>query len=265
MKVFLKYHGWKLYSAPILIYLLIHFYAMIIYPSIHRNGDWSNVYNVWHYWQTLNAGIIALVASMIALYSVHRINSNNQNIAEDRRKRKFIANLALLPQELSGLSNYCVESSRAYKKALSLLNIQNHNIDALLGIIPHLNTQHILVFKECIEYGNDEFGKSLTKILVELQIHNSKMQSLPKEILSNKISSANLSFIYENIKMLVELLALINKLFHYSRRREYIFNDLPLTLGNLHNAIAKLELMDSDGFEGYNDLLIRLQVIYNDD
>ncbi|MFT0214077.1 hypothetical protein VQ643_15990, partial [Pseudomonas sp. F1_0610] len=61
----LKTYLWIIFFCIFFIYIL----CMFIFPWIEHRS-WIKVQKVWHSWQSLNVGIIALSSSLVALYVV---------------------------------------------------------------------------------------------------------------------------------------------------------------------------------------------------
>src|SRR5690606_2761353 len=88
------------FSAGMFLFLLLpYIFFMVVWPVVESGFDWGHVQKVWHSWQALNVGMIALVSSVFALYSAH-YNTRQQ------RKREHAAAVAFLPRALSELIGY---------------------------------------------------------------------------------------------------------------------------------------------------------------
>lgn len=81
---------------------------MVAYPLYISNLDWNYVQSIWNTWQTFNAAMIALLASIIALTAT--MYSENK-----RRERDLLAAKALLPEALSQLIYFCKHSAGLLK------------------------------------------------------------------------------------------------------------------------------------------------------
>ncbi|WP_204509404.1 hypothetical protein, partial [Aeromonas caviae] len=91
----------KLITRLVSIFIAVWLIAMIAYPVFSSNFNWVETQRVWDRWQTLNSGMIALLAAMLAIYAT-------QYIENKKRERSLIAEKSLLPLALSELSEYCI-------------------------------------------------------------------------------------------------------------------------------------------------------------
>ena len=211
LKEFIK-SKWSLIS--IFIVLLFYFLSMFIYPFFI--GDWNYVQSVWHAWQSLNAGVLAFTASIIALYTVRYRE-------EKDRKRRFAASKACLPHVLAELSKYFSMSSILFIEASKKMNDKDQS--KIESKLPELPKDYPLTFKECINQASSEIGEELSYIIARLQIHHSRMESLRVQFNNSDMSYAQHN-ISEYIFRLAELQILINRLFDYSRSTSELKNTL---------------------------------------
>lgn len=75
----------------------IYIYSMLFHPWF--NGGWKYAHAVWLEWQSLNVGILAFSASVIA-FNISRYQATQQ------RRRELVAARAFLPDSLSELTQY---------------------------------------------------------------------------------------------------------------------------------------------------------------
>lgn len=62
--------------------------SMLVYPSIV--GDWNHVHSVWYTWQSLNTGVLAFVASILALNAVRYSEEKGGNVVLLHQKHFFL-------------------------------------------------------------------------------------------------------------------------------------------------------------------------------
>jgi len=178
--------------------------------------DWNYIHSVWHDWQTLNAGMLALFASIIALTAA-RINE------EKKRQRNFIAAQALLPASLAELSDYfdgCVPLLKEWwsnlddKKQLNLPCPQN----TLPSKIPSDCWETL---KNCISHiSHDETRKDLALIVKNFQIFNCRMKGTVLSTKGERTSAIFEIHIKERFYELAYLATLVQKAFPFSRGEE---------------------------------------------
>ena len=203
--------------------------CMFIYPWISGSGDWAYVQNVWERWQGINVGVLALVSSIIAF----RISKFN---AEKQREREFLASKAFLPEALSELSSYFEESATVLKAAWGSGWKGVSQLES--PPVPQVYKQ---VFANCIRHATPEVGDYLAKILVWLQIHDSRLREYigHRQVLDNiNLERHNL---LSNLYRLGELQALTNNIFDFSRNMD-VFNSTPLGWNEFRAAFRNLDI-----------------------
>jgi len=113
-----KFRKMKIHAAIGLIACLIFAYliCMFIVPFIKSQGSWGYVHQVWYDWQSFNVGMLAFIASCLAIYST-QISESQKN------QRNFLAAKALLALELSKFSEgYLRDSADILNKAWDKAN-----------------------------------------------------------------------------------------------------------------------------------------------
>ena len=160
------------------VIITIYLYCMVMYPTLNNwnmAGTWQEVQKVWDRWQSFNAAVIALLASVIAFkattYHYHRERENN-----------FRAAKAKLPQALSDLSIYTRECASVHR-LLHALATRNANREEFLQSVrvPARPNEAIDIFVECIKYSDRHIGNYLAKILEELQVMHARIESKKKD------------------------------------------------------------------------------------
>ncbi|HHX8265975.1 TPA: hypothetical protein ACVOYJ_004337 [Vibrio diabolicus] len=179
-------------------------FGMFIFPVWKSAGDWNYIQRVWYSWQALNVGMLAFASSLIA-FNISRYNANKQT------EREFIASKAFLPQALSLLCNYLETSSKVVIEAADRSRDRKKRAKAFASVAPVLPDYHVVVFKDCIKHAPPEVGKYLSKILRLLQIHHSRMETMPLE------ACTNYPYYKSCLYSLAELQFLVNGLFDFAR------------------------------------------------
>ena len=219
----------------------LYAYSMLLYPWL--KGGWKHVHAVWYDWQSLNVGILAFLASVIA-FNVSRHNAAQQ------RKRELVAARSFLPESLSKLSEYFQECGAALCAAYSTAKQ------------PQAPSQHIQppqppsgykeVFSRCISLADSELAEHLSYILACLQVHHARICTLVEEQKPNSRSVFTPETVLNYIYRLGELQALVNNTFDYARGEEQ-FRPKPLDLNSYRTAYSNLyihrhNIDDLDGF-----------------
>jgi hypothetical protein len=200
---------WTWVSVPIFLLYAICMYA---YPAFRNGWDWEQTQNVWDRWQTLNAGVLAILASFIAL-NISKYHENKQ------REWRFIAARAFLPSALSELIGYFKLSAAVLSEAYGCVE-KNQYPTQLKAVLPTLPVSYVETFRQCIDQAEPQVGEYLADILVNLQVHHSRLtelhQGLTKPGHMVWTTLTPMSYIYS----LGKLYALVGKLFPFARGEE---------------------------------------------
>ena len=212
-------------------FLAIYLFAMFIFPWFNVHSQWRHVQAVWDRWQTLNAGALAFLASLIA-FNITKFNENAQ------REREFAAAKSFLPSTLSELMDYFSQSARV----LGGLWEANGRSHATPLNHPDLPANCREVFSNCIRHSDPKVGSYLSNILVRLQIHDSRLRDATRQHQAEARGSvadrhAILAYIYR----LGELYALAGKLFSFARGEED-FDSTRLNWEDFRSAFAILDI-----------------------
>jgi hypothetical protein len=232
-------------STLIALRLLVAIYgfAMFIYPWINYSYSWSEINKLWLDWQTLNASVIAILASAI-------VYKSTKYQTETQIKLALMAYKSLLGHKLADL---CVVLSASFK----ILN------DILTNTDP-LNTKTIINDEQCFEVldlvnANKDFSivvdciknsnyiddaNKLSEFLNEMQVYNSRLNEVLKHVESRKIKY-NPDYILSCIYSAAILQLKINCLFDYARNKnEHI--DFLLTSESIKTAYRNLGLLNDN-------------------
>lgn len=230
---------------------------MVIFPWVKVWGDWEHVQKVWDRWQTLNAGILAFIASVIAL-NISKYHENKQ------RERRFIAARAFLPHALSELFAYYKQSAKLFVEAWKKINSKALTPFTLETALPELPQSYKETFSRCIEQAQPEVGDYMAAILVALQLHNSRMESLYEELTqpsSMVVSTNNVkSYLYSLAKVHV----LSARLFPFARG-EMEFDNTDPAWSEYQNTYQNLDvwLDEIDDLAGFTQRAVQRAVDEN--
>lgn len=222
----------------------IYIFCMGVAPWVQGRWDWIYVQSVWDRWQTLNTGVLAFIASVIAL-NISRYHAYKQ------RERQFVAAKAFLPHALSELISYYKQSAKLLQEVWG--RIENEEVRppiAFEAAIPELPKDYQEIFSRCIEQAEPDVGDYLAKILMRLQIHNARMKEMYVSLTQESrmvVTRANvISYMYR----LAQLQVAANKLFPFARGMERFNNANPIW-EDFHNAYANLDIQPED----FDDLI----------
>jgi hypothetical protein len=210
---------------------LIYFTSMFVLPYIYGQGDWDYIQCVWERWQSLNAAMLAFLSSVIAFH-ISKFNSDKQRI------RDFNASKAFLPSTLSGLIKYFEASASVYSKGWDAVGQSKQEFKPDLPLLPKDYAQ---VFANCIKFAPPDVGDYLAKIIVNLQVHNSRMQEYVNPAKPDDNFSGRDPIFIANFYRLGELYALVNNFFKFARNLEE-FNPKPLALDDFDSAYKCLKI-----------------------
>jgi len=206
---------------------VLYLFGMVIFPLFDGKGDWGYVQNVWSRWQGLNVGMLAFISSITA-FNISRYNANRQ------RERDFLAAKAFLPDALSELIDYFESSALIFIQGL-----KSNRENLVTAEPPILPANYKEVFGNCIRYADPDVGDYLARLLVKLQVHNSRLKNFITYF--NAERNNLISYLYR----LGELQALVNKLFGFARSEED-FDSGPLEWEDFRNAYKNLKIPIAD-------------------
>lgn len=211
----------------------VYFFSMFMYPFI--GGNWTHAQSVWHDWQSLNVGVLAFVSSLIA-FNISRYNANKQ------RDREFIAERALLPQALSELSEHLKQCAELLSEVWSI----KHDLSAYRSLTvqskkPELDPALQKVFSNCIRHGEPHVAEHLAKVLMHLQVSESRILGLQKILNTNVALGSNLENIQSYMFGLAQIQALINETFEFARG-EGEFSQVNVGIDELTTAYLNLDI-----------------------
>lgn len=169
MKIFNFIKRYKSYIL-ILFFIAVYFYSMVIFPFYKSKYDFDYLLEVWFAWQTLNAAMIALLASAIAIYSTVYTQKKN-------KESNLIAAKARLPFALSNLMSYSEKICNHYKPQYENMKKGgkfNRNFINLDNI--SFDNSSVEIITECIKHADKFEARHLSKILNDFQVLNSRLQ-----------------------------------------------------------------------------------------
>ncbi|MGY3882964.1 hypothetical protein [Aeromonas veronii] len=204
------FNKYFIFFASLLFALYIA--SMVAYPFYISGLDWNYVQGVWNTWQTLNAAMIALLASIIALattmYSEHQ-----------KRERELLAAKALLPEALTQLIYFCKHSAGLLKEAYINRNEPNSDRHLLYinGNFYQIPEWVDSAFQGCIVAANKPDAIYMTDILAELQIIRARLVDIHYDSNREQELLVMPDDIIAHIRKLGYFAARVTALFPYAR------------------------------------------------
>ncbi|NKI16884.1 hypothetical protein HCU74_05550 [Spongiibacter sp. KMU-166] len=203
---------------PVFVFCVIASYlcAMVFSPLLSAGFDWEYLQRVWDRWQTLNAAMIALCASLVALWASQRQASLQKKLIEDQREREFVAARAFLSAALAELQDYLRDVYIAYSELYEELPVDGSFSDDNSYVpdvaLPELPVSHRTVFRDCITHASPDIAKYLSHILSRVQVINSRVMGINESIMYKSRSK-----IVDDILSVAEIEATCNKLYSFAR------------------------------------------------
>lgn len=224
----------KLIKALSLTFIFSWVNAMISAPLIMTDFSWVEIQKVWDRWQTLNSGMIALLAAILAIYAA-------QYTENAKRKRELMAAKALLPLALSELHGYYFHLAAYLKKEFLSWDMKNKT-DALTNEkgnykTPESPNEWVLdVFKNCMIHERETEAKFMASILSDTQITRARFQSM-----EDKGLLIHLHTFSSHAEDICELHAKLCQMFKYSREHEPLLTT-KITEDEKSNSVLVLDI-----------------------
>ena len=185
----------------------------------------SDAYRLVSEFQTLIAGVIALVAAYLTVRTMRQQIRQSDDHAADIRRRKSKAARAAMPGALSALCDHAEASAYVavrLRRAVDGNEIgrraseETHSISAL--VIPQ---GAITILRECIEFSDDEPAESISELIRTLQIQYARLRGIAADCRGENSGSSivvtTLLNADQNIFDATNLYALTESLFVYAR------------------------------------------------
>ena len=198
--------------------LFAYFLSMVVIPW-SQGRSWDYLQEVWSQWQTFNAAMIALCASFVGLYAARRHAKKQEELAEDQRRREFVAASAFLTESLAELNFYFQRVESQYRLVYSGFDeddpLKRESV-FLRSELPEIPESHREVFRSSIRYAEPEYAEYLTEILNRLQIIGSRIRGLSADIQSPSPICKQNNVVSELLDV-IHAQALCNRLYDFGR------------------------------------------------
>ena len=171
--------------GPLILWSIgfIYFFAMVVIPL--WGWDWRYAQSVWDRWQSLNTGILALVAALWTLRILRAQIQQTSSHFDTERQAKERAATSVLSGALSEVVEYARQSAATISQMLAApdeMEIgETGNREPFH--VPVLSVEVITTIKECIEFAREEeAAKALSRILKWYQVQRSRLISLCADV-----------------------------------------------------------------------------------
>ena len=217
---------------------------------------WDCVVKLIEDYQSLIAGILALVAAWVTVRAINQQTKTSEKLERERIKRAELSARSTLPLALSSICNYArlslkllVDCYHELEKPNSRLGLES--IDSVLckEVIP-LPDSSIVHLKSFIENStNKSIRLALAKLIQKIQIHNSRMGSLLNPVKLGENEGDLDDEPDEYLMMLVEYMlniiiidCLTSALFSYARFESEEVGELDWN--RIHEYLISMEIKD---------------------
>lgn len=233
------------YGATISLFV-VWVTASVFIPAIASGGNWLELQLVFERWQSVNMGILAITASMIAITSAHIRE------AIDRNRSKIAAQSAL-PRAASELSEYISKSIQYLDAAAIVVESGSYKIEGFGKAIPIRPTEYYDVFQRNYKYGAETLVGQLSLIETSMQVHTSRMNGLGRSLTRDDQTVVTMLNIADYLRQAAGIGARVNRLFEYGRNGAEIRKD-PFKVDDLAT-VLRLNDVEIDDIEHLRSLL----------
>ena len=192
------------FLSMVIIPIFITIYQ--VFPNLSFSVIWWSIQSVWDRWQTFNAAILALIASVIAFkattYHDHREQENNFRAAKSQ-----------LPQALSDICSYLGRCAQIHYQHYGRIKLGEERVQAP---VPARPLEAVASIVECIRYSPVEVGDYLSKILESLQVIHARLAPDSHGVIYVGILANEISY----IKYIARAYKRSENLFGYARNEQ---------------------------------------------
>ena len=197
--------------VTLLFILSVHFLSMVVWPLYDRNLDFNYLMAVWSRWQTYNASLFAIYASIGAFSIQHYLD-------DQKRKRNFIASRAFLPDALHKASKYCRHVSDILKDIWnSEASDTPYDTEFLSKDSLTIETEAKEVFEKCIREAPIDVGNWMATLMAQIQILDARLEMLKQNLSSPRDLIISKSDVISAFCRLLALKARIDRLYDFAR------------------------------------------------
>jgi hypothetical protein len=190
------------------------------------------------HWQTLIAGLIAILAAFVGGLFINRQISSAHIIEKERVERKFSAARAILPLTLSALSEYTQLCNSHLKTILATKRGDAIPLQATPTKAPTFPNGIIEDLRGIIEYSDKPIRTALVALVGKLQIQMSRLTTLERHLKEgpDNTNSIVVTNIEDYILDAADIYARCAALFHFARGATEIAPGGPLR-ADMHSAL----------------------------
>ena len=196
-------------------------------------------------WQTLVAGILALIAAIVTVRIMMRqvrIQKSELDTArresEEQRQRRLIACRAVMPADLSSIIQYAQDCAFASGTALQMLRGEE---ERRAFSCPSLPDRVVSNLQQLIEQLDEENANSIADLLSCYQVQHARLAgefgyfNSPERLGTHRIMTEN-NFEF-TLEQTVRLFLLAESMFKFARRDELNIPEAKFTQDRVQNAL----------------------------
>lgn len=218
------------------IYILSMFIGPAIYGAhLSRSflGMWNHVHSVWMAWQTFNAAMIALIASLIALNAARMKEMRSLEVNSRAARVMMVNSLSMLCRYLQSVSEYYISLLKE-----SDCNDLRSNIE--------FDDSFLTNFESLIKYSDPEISKYISIIVGEIQVQRSRMNGFCPDA-----PGVGPYTVHALIGQVCFIYALVSNAFKYARFETNSYPQFPNKsfLISVINQLCLPDLADSEHYE----------------
>lgn len=200
-------------------------------------------------WQSLTAGVLAIVAAGFGGYFVHRQTTLNERLERERISRRFDAEKALLPLTLSAVLAYARESVEFLKQVHALVPPGTRLLPKGVTVsarIPAPPRNPIEQAARLIETTPDNALRAyLSELLKDLQIHSARVLGMRDALAAKSGLSQSIGDVENHLLLTGAVAARCGVLFKVAREEGHVSLG-PLTQAQVENGLMNVDVTDME-------------------
>ncbi len=182
-------------------------------------------------WQTLIAGVLALIGAWLTIQSVERQIAQQKLQSDEALRRRHFSARAAMPSALSQITQYA-RASLNLLKGISPVPVGDvrilHTAPWTPPPLPSIPKEALTTLQTCIETAPSNAMSAIAQVLEDFQILHSRLESLTAEVAPGSTTSVAGINLIDQIVETLEFDVRTSNLFDYARRRSEVA-DVPIT------------------------------------
>ena len=204
----------------------------------------SAIRDFLHAWQTLTAGLLALLGAVLTVWIMNKKFSYQKATDEKRFGRRFRAALATLPADLATVMAYTQECMEITKSVLSLHRHNGETLHITIPLLPERVTNNLQALIEALEdEGNTD---ALVQLLRSYQVQRSRLNRTLKGPNAHSMTPSSMR---ETLMDSIRLYLRAEGMFDFARENKESIPEFNPTRNDVKRAIVYCRLRDNIGDE----------------